>query len=93
MPTYEYECQGAGCGKISEEVHRIHNRPFATVCPACGDVAIKIISRPAVFRDDAAWINDGLLNGSLQDPSAPKIETRTDLNKFLRANPDIVPVG
>lgn len=46
MPTYTYEC--AGCSKIHEIVHSIHE--YITSCPDCGRNLVRVIITPPAFR-------------------------------------------
>lgn len=92
MPTYEYKCEI--CGVVHEEIHRMSNYPFATTCDECGGCAVKILSLVAIHGDESAWVRDEKVTGSIVPPeSNVKIESRTDLKRFLKANPNIEPIG
>ena len=56
MPVYEYECEG--CRKILEIQQRMADRPLE-VCPECGGVVRKLISRSSFQLKGSGWYNDG----------------------------------
>jgi putative FmdB family regulatory protein len=52
MPIYEYVCQS--CGKKTEVLQRIKERPLK-ICPHCGGKLKKAISAPAIQFKGSGW--------------------------------------
>ena len=52
MPIYEYDC--ASCGKRTEAIQRVGERPLR-ICPRCGGKLKKAFSAPAVHFKGSGW--------------------------------------
>jgi putative FmdB family regulatory protein len=52
MPIYEYVCQS--CGKKTEAIQRVGEKPLR-VCPHCGGKLKKAISAPAIQFKGSGW--------------------------------------
>jgi len=52
MPIYEYDC--ASCGKRTEAIQRVGERPLK-ICPRCGGKLKKAFSAPAVHFKGSGW--------------------------------------
>jgi putative FmdB family regulatory protein len=52
MPIYEYVCQA--CGKKTEIIQRIRERPLR-ICPHCGGKLKKAFSAPAIQFKGTGW--------------------------------------
>src|SRR5215470_18081244 len=52
MPLYEYVCQS--CGKKTEVLQRLNERPLK-ICPHCGGKLKKAISAPAIQFKGSGW--------------------------------------
>ncbi|MGE5275663.1 MAG: FmdB family zinc ribbon protein [Acidobacteriota bacterium] len=52
MPIYEYDC--ARCGKKTEVIQRVGERPLK-VCPHCGGKLKKAFSAPAIQFKGSGW--------------------------------------
>jgi putative FmdB family regulatory protein len=52
MPIYEYVCQS--CGKKTEVLQRINERPLK-ICPHCGGKLKKAFSAPAIQFKGSGW--------------------------------------
>jgi putative FmdB family regulatory protein len=52
MPIYEYDC--AKCGKKTEVIQRVGERPLK-VCPHCGGKLKKAFSAPAIQFKGSGW--------------------------------------
>jgi len=56
MPIYEYDC--ASCGKRTEAIQRLGERPLK-ICPHCGGKLKKAFSAPAIqFKGSGWYVND-----------------------------------
>lgn len=56
MPIYEYDC--ASCGKRTEAIQRLGERPLR-ICPHCGGKLKKAFSAPAIqFKGSGWYVND-----------------------------------
>lgn len=84
MPTYEYKCDVCeydfeiNC-KISEYKREVN-------CPMCRDRARVQVSIGATFGDEAAWINEPEVRGSIQSPEEVlknPVLTRSEYKKVL----------
>lgn len=52
MPIYEYDCDS--CGKRTEAIQRVGERPLR-ICPRCGGKLKKAFSAPAVHFKGSGW--------------------------------------
>ena len=52
MPIYEYDCDS--CGKRTEAIQRVGERPLK-ICPRCGGKLKKAFSAPAVHFKGSGW--------------------------------------
>lgn len=52
MPIYEYECRK--CGRRTEVIQRVSERPFK-ICPHCGGKLKKALSSPAIHFKGTGW--------------------------------------
>jgi putative FmdB family regulatory protein len=52
VPIYEYDC--ASCGKRTEAIQRVGERPLR-ICPRCGGKLKKAFSAPAVHFKGSGW--------------------------------------
>jgi putative FmdB family regulatory protein len=52
MPIYEYQCQD--CGRRTEVLQRIAERPLK-ICPHCGGKLKKAASAPAIRFKGSGW--------------------------------------
>jgi len=56
VPIYEYVC--GDCGKRTEVIQRLHERPIR-LCPHCGGKVKKKVSAPAIrFKGSGFYITD-----------------------------------
>ena len=94
MPMYDFECPA---GHVFEELHNIARRPDIVICPHCDQDAKRIITiqREGVQVDYPEWITDGSQTAALITPARGQrpIESRSDLKRFLRENPNIKQIG
>lgn len=89
MPLYDYKCPV--CGEITELFSKIRDMLDIIDCPACGDIAWRIISvgHGGIQGDEPVWLDDSV-RGALQDEDEvrlgrePRIETRSDYKRHLR---------
>ncbi len=84
MPTYEYSCE---CGHEFEVVKKMSDYRKPEICPTCGREASKKVSVGATFGDEAAWLNDPTVRGTLQDDSEIRRNpnwSRTDYKRTLK---------
>lgn len=95
MPLYDYEC---GCGLHQERVYRASEMPQRVKC-ACGKMAKRVIvlGHGGFQLDEGCpWIDDQV-RGCLQPGAATgeekPIETRTEWKNYLKAHPNIDPIG
>ena len=74
MPLYEYRCQD--CGLRFERIEKASDLKDGT-CPACGEVAHRLIGAPALqFKGSGWYVNDyGKGNGNASSPTAKETET------------------
>ena len=86
MPLYEYQC--SKCATIFEIFAGMKDYPQEIPCCDCDGKAKKIISaRGAAHSDNPSWLDDPIVQGSLQDTSSRKtkpIETRGELKTFMK---------
>ena len=52
MPIYEYAC--AKCGKKTEMIQRVGEKPLK-ICPHCGGRLTKLLSSPAIHFKGSGW--------------------------------------
>ena len=56
MPIYEFDCDS--CGKRTEAIQRMGERPLK-ICPHCGGKLKKAFSAPAIqFKGSGWYVND-----------------------------------
>ena len=89
MPTYEFECYNHGQFEqtMSMSAHselQVVDKCKATPCPECGELSKQLVSQGATFGEEAAWLNDPMVNGCLKDPSERPITTRSEYKKTLK---------
>ena len=58
MPIYEYLCKCEKCNKTTEHVFPIKDIEKVVICPECGCIAEKIISKSS-FVLNGKWFKDG----------------------------------
>ena len=56
MPIYEYQCRK--CGKVTEALQRMSDRPLRK-CPHCTGRLEKIVSRSAFVLKGGGWYAEG----------------------------------
>jgi putative FmdB family regulatory protein len=88
MPVYEYQCQA--CGHQFERKQSFSDEPIK-VCPQCGGVTRKLLSRPAIVFKGSGWYvtdsrpsqpsesgsSSSSSNGGTETKSDTKTETKT----------------
>ena len=73
MPIYEYDC--ARCGKKTEVIQRVGERPLK-VCPHCGGKLKKAFSAPAIQFKGSGWYVTDYARAKKEEKGAPKSEAK-----------------
>ena len=62
MPIYEYQC--LACGELTEALQKMSDAPL-TVCPSCGEAALKKKISAAAFRlKGGGWYETDFKSGN-----------------------------
>ena len=73
MPIYEYKC--AGCGKQTEIIHGITEKP-KTKCPSCGGKLKRLISRNSFHLKGTGWYKTDYAKPDSSGQKTKKQETK-----------------
>lgn len=89
MPTYEYLCDT--CTNRFEVTCPMSAHVIRTRCPKCGDEAQQTFTKVVTMDDHPVWI-DHHLRTQIQGDSGPRIESRSQLEKYCKER-NIVPLN
>jgi len=91
MPTYEYECEK--CDVVFEVTKAISEYKTPENCEACGNVARKLVSRPAGFvgeKVEDAEYNPGLGMVTKSRNHRKEIAKRKNLEEVGSERPEVI---
>jgi putative FmdB family regulatory protein len=88
MPLYDYQCKECDA---EFELFTTLNRWNDTIpCAECGGVCERILTlgHGGIALDTPSWLDDSVraMVQDLDDPSVKPIETRQELNRYLKQN-------
>lgn len=89
MPTYEYRCET--CTNLFEVTCPMSAHVTRCRCPKCGDEAQQTFTKVVTMDDHPVWI-DHHLRTQIQGDSGPRIESRSQLEKYCKER-NIVPLN
>lgn len=84
MPTYEYLCD---CGNRFEVIRKMKDMRREEYCPLCNDLGLLMVSKGYTHGDEAAWLNEEQVRGTLLDDSQYKRNetfTRSEYKKVMK---------
>ena len=88
MPLYDYKC--SECGGEFEFYIKLSQYNKNMPCAECGGVCERILTlgHGGIAVDTPAWLDNSVraMVQDLDDPSVRPIETRQELNRYLKQN-------